>query len=59
MNIFPVLHAAIFEELERQGTMSVDAVELTRAVMRRFRVEQPDPLGLWSNPRCVNGACDE
>lgn len=56
---FQALHGAIFEELERQNQMAVDAVELTRAVMRQFRVEQADMRRLHSNPRCANGACDE
>jgi hypothetical protein len=55
---FQALHAAIFEELERQNQMAVDAVELTRAVMQRFRVEEAD-VRLLANPRCVNGFCDE
>lgn len=59
MDAFGRVHAAIFDELERQGRMAVDAVALTHAVMRRFRVEEPDPLLLQRNPRCANGACDE
>lgn len=59
MEPFSRLHGAIFEELERQGRMAVDAVALAHAVMRRFRVEEVEPLRLRQNPRCVNGSCDE
>lgn len=55
------LHAALFDELARQGIVSVDVYALTRAVVRAtgevaltgpaLRVEPP-------NPRCANGACE-
>lgn len=59
MDSFRPLHAAIFDELERQGCMVVDAVALTQAVMKRFHVQEADPLRLYVSPRCANGFCDE
>lgn len=54
-----VLHQVIFDELERQGLMAVDAAALTRAVARAF-APPPSPLTFPfpANPRCVNGACE-
>ena len=61
MSHFHRLHAALFDELARQGIVSVDVYALTRAVVRAtgevaltgpaLRVEPP-------NPRCANGACE-
>lgn len=61
MTHFNRLHAALFDELERQGAMNVDVAGLARAVARRFHLAPVDPLGLIKqpgNPRCANGACD-
>lgn len=55
-------HAALFDELERQGIVHVDVGRLTRAVLMatdlvaayegaRFPPQPPR--------RCANGACDE
>lgn len=63
MNPISRLHEALFDELERQGalTVGVDVGGLTRAVASRFHLAEIDPLGLLQAPgrRCVNGACDE
>lgn len=58
MDAFNALHGAIFDELERQGTFAVDAVQLARALAARFHVEEHPPFRFPANPRCVNGACD-
>jgi hypothetical protein len=59
MNAFDRLHAAIFEELERQGRMAVDAVALTQAVMRYIQGKEAVPAQHYVNPRCASGSCDE
>lgn len=58
MDAFHRLHAAIFDELERQGAFAVDAVLLAKALAARFRVEEKTIPQYPLNPRCVNGACD-
>lgn len=58
MDLFKALHGAIFDELERQGTLAVDAVGLARALSDRFRIEERPPSSFPANPRCANGACD-
>jgi hypothetical protein len=58
MTDFHRTHAALFDELERQGVQCVDVGRLTRAVL-----EAKDAISTCAtstfNPRCVNGACDE
>lgn len=53
------VHAALFDELERQGIHYVDVGKLTRAVIDAKEVlrNQHRPIAL--NPRCANGVCDE
>lgn len=62
MSTFHKAHAALFDELERQGIGNVDIGRLTRAVLSatnivaayendRFRTQPPS--------RCANGFCDE
>ena len=53
------VHAALFDELERQGIHAVDVGRLTHAV-----VKAQESIGAQGGPaaspsRCVNGACDE
>ncbi len=55
---FHLPHAALFDELERQGVQCVDIGRLTRAVLEAketIAVHGPSTF----NPRCVNGSCDE
>lgn len=60
MTDFHRLHAALFDELDRQGVARVDVTSLARAVAGRFHLAAVDPLGLARPPsRCANGACDE
>lgn len=58
MTDFHRTHAALFDELERQGVQCVDIGKLTRAVL-----QAKDAISAWVpstfNPRCVNGGCDE
>lgn len=58
MDRFRVVHGAIFDELERQGRMAVDAVALTRAVLSSLPEAEPLRVMDTFNPRCVNGACE-
>lgn len=54
-----VLHQVIFDELERQGLMAVDAAALTRAVARALAPPSVPPIFPFpANPRCVNDACE-
>ena len=51
------VHAALFDELERQGIHAVDIGKLTYAVVKAqeaIRIQYRP-----SSPRCANGACDE
>lgn len=58
MTDFDRTHAAIFDELERQGAMHVDVARLTVAVLgaKAIIAAQPphEPFR-----RCANGACDD
>lgn len=60
MTDFDRTHAAIFDELERQGAMHVDVARLTRAVLMATNIvaayegDRLQPL-----TRCANGACDD
>lgn len=58
MTEFNYLHAALFDELARQGISEVDVASLTRAVSSRFHMQSIDPLRL-ATVRCATGACDE
>ena len=52
------VHAALFDELERQGVQCVDVGKLTLAV-----VEAKEAMRLHGSramhSRCANGSCDE
>jgi hypothetical protein len=59
MSEFHATHAALFDELERQGVIgAVDVGRLTAAALRAratiAALPQQPP-----NPRCANGSCDE
>lgn len=58
MPSFESLHAAIFDELERQGAFGVDAALLASALLERFSVKERFLQNYPENPRCVNGACE-
>lgn len=61
MSDFNRLHAALFDELTRQGVHDADVTKLARAVARQFHLAAVDPLGTArqpGSPRCANGACD-
>lgn len=58
MDTFHRLHGVIFDELERQKSMAVDAVALTRAVMAGLEKGEKRRVQEAFNPRCVNGACE-
>lgn len=63
MSKFERTHAAIFDELERQGIVHADVGRLTRAVLAATdlvaRYEGDRLPGLRQPPaRCANGACD-
>lgn len=47
-------HAALFDELERQGIYWADVVKLTQAVVQAQTIISSAPY-----QRCANGACDE
>lgn len=51
-------HAAIFDELERQGAMNVDVARLTQAVLGAQNIIAAQPPR-EPNRRCANGACDD
>jgi len=57
MTKFHRVHAALFDELERQGIRNVDIARLTRVVLMAT-----DIVAAHDRPRaptrCVNGACD-
>jgi hypothetical protein len=53
------VHAALFDELERQGIHAVDVGRLTHAVVRAQEAIRIQPRPAAINPRCADGACDE
>lgn len=63
MNTFNHTHAALFDELERQGIRQVDIGRLTRAVLNATgigaAVTEGDFRRTEPPSRCVNGFCDE
>lgn len=59
MDRFYPLHAAIFDELERQGCMVADTVALAQAVLHSLQEKEVVSVRHYANPRCANGACDE
>jgi hypothetical protein len=55
MSLFERIHAALFDELERQGLFAADMGGLTWAVLTAAQESPPqEPYR-----RCANGACDE
>jgi len=54
-------HAALFDELERQGIQNVDIGRLTRAVLVTTNfIASLDGDRFRAQPsRCANGACDD
>jgi hypothetical protein len=61
MNSFHRVHAALFDELERQGalTSGIDIGRLTEAVHRAQAAVSAQPLRIQPpNPRCANGSCE-
>lgn len=62
MDKFHRTHAALFDELERQGIGHVDVGRLTRAVLNATDIvaaAQGDWRPHGRPSRCVNGFCDE
>lgn len=62
MSKFNRAHAALFDELERQGIFNVDVGRLTRAVLKATDMVAAyggDRLPMQPPRRCANGACDE
>ena len=53
------VHAALFDELERQGILSADVGRLTVAVMKAQIAIHAQARPMASRPRCANGACDK
>jgi len=58
MTEFNRAHAAIFDELSRQGVQGVDIAKLASAVVTAKELIAAQVLQR-SNPRCVSGSCDE
>jgi hypothetical protein len=54
---FARAHAALFDELERQGIYWADVVKLTQAVVQAQLVIANSELR-QPYRRCANGACD-
>lgn len=53
MSEFARTHAALFDELERQGIFCADVAKLTRAVMQAQTIIAELPLiGLGAHQRC-------
>ena len=61
MSNFHRVHAAIFDEIERQGALAsgIDINRLTEAVVKAQRAVSARPLRVEPpNPRCANGSCE-
>jgi streptomycin 6-kinase len=57
MQDFSSTHAALFDQLERQGAMHVDIAKLAQAVLSAQKViAAQTPRAPYQ--RCANGACD-
>lgn len=54
---FSSTHAALFDELERQGAMHVDVAKLAQAVLSAQQIIAAQPPR-QPYQRCANGACD-
>lgn len=62
MSKFHRAHAALFDELTRQGIRNADVGRLTRAVLSAtdmIAAFEGDRLRLEPAGRCATGACDE
>lgn len=62
MDKFSRTHAALFDELQRQGIREADVGRLTRAVLNATDIDaaaQGDFRPHGPPSRCVNGFCDE
>lgn len=62
MTKFNRAHAALFDELTRQGICNADVGRLTRAVLSAtdmIAAFEGDRLSLPPPGRCATGACDE
>jgi hypothetical protein len=53
------VHAALFDELERQGIQCVDIAKLTHAVLEAKEATRVQHGSTASTSRCANGSCDE
>lgn len=52
------VHAALFDELERQGVQCVDIGRLTLAVVEAKAAIRVQHGSMASSSRCANGVCD-
>ncbi len=58
MNDFNRAHAALFDELERQGALNVDVARLALAVLGAQEIiATAEPRVPYR--RCANGGCDD
>lgn len=53
------VHAALFDELERQGVQCVDIGRLTQAVVEAKEAIRVQHGSTSRTSRCAKGACDE
>lgn len=51
-------HAALFDELERQGIVAVDVGRLTGAVLVALDLIRAQEVRSQPYVRCANGACE-
>lgn len=61
MTDFRALHAALFDEIERQGALAsgIDIGRLTEAALRAQSADPARPLPVEPLPRrCASGSCD-
>ena len=61
MTDFRTLHAALFDEIERQGALAsgIDIGRLAEAALKAQSAVPARPLRVEPpNPRCANGACE-
>lgn len=58
MNDFHRTHAALFDELERQGILHVDVAKLALAVVGAQQIIAAAQSPRETYQRCANGACD-
>lgn len=58
MTLIERLHAALFDELERQGVVAVDVGRLTCAAASAAGLVDTAPALGVPYQRCANGACE-